>query len=141
MKLAMIALSLLFSGLTFAPSATPAELRLDDLSKLSVEELLAQVQEKKNWVNKEVFRDLGARSSQASFDALVSSTQIVTSQWQLRFSYEAFASFKSSEDLSAQAVEVLQRAACGGEPKSSSAAAHGLSLLGERAFPALRLQM
>ncbi|MBJ21517.1 MAG: hypothetical protein CL933_19080 [Deltaproteobacteria bacterium] len=137
MRAALILLPLCLSVAASRPAAVAAPLLPDDLSKRSVEELLAEVRDKKNWANKGIYRELGTRSTQASFDALAECTKIVTSRWHLRFSHEAFEGFKSSEELSGQAIEFLQRSACGSEPMRSSAAAYGLTLFGEPAFTAL----
>lgn len=138
MRTALLVIPLCLSAASSYATPKIAEACADDLSRLSIDELLAEVQEKKNRVNKDVFKELGSRQTQDSFNALVSSTKIVTSRWALRFSHEAFEGFKSSAELSEQAIEFLQRAACGSEPMSSSAAAHGLTLFGEPAFTSLR---
>ena len=138
MRTALLVIPLYLSGLISTPTLATPLARADDLSRLTVQELLAHVQERKNRSDKDVFTELSSRGTQGAFDALVSCTKIVTSQWSLRFSYEAFAGFKSSEELSAQAIQVLHKAASGSEPKSSSAAAYGLTLFGEPAFPSLR---
>ena len=111
---------------------------LEDLSTLSEDQLVSRVREQKNRVDRDVFRELGARGTAISFEALKECTQIVSSKWPLRFSYEAFGSYKDSEELSEQAIELLERAACGSEPMRSSAAAYGLSLYGDAAFASLR---
>ena len=111
---------------------------LDDLATLSEEQLVGRVREEKNRVDRDVFKELGARGTLASFEALKDCTQIVSSKWPLRFSYEALGSYKDSEELSEVAMEFLERAACGSEPMRSSAAAYGLSLYGEAAAASLR---
>ena len=79
MRTALIALPLCLSGITSAPIATAGETQADDLSRLSIDELHDLVEEKKNWVDKDVFQELGARGTQESLEALSSCTKIVTS--------------------------------------------------------------
>ena len=116
----------------------PVSVVRNDLTSMSEDELVARVQEQKNRVDREIFRELGSRGTQDSYEALVSCTKIVTSTWPLRYSYEAFSNFKDHATIAEKALDFLEDAACGSEPKRSSAAAYALSLFDESAAPGLR---
>jgi len=129
---------LALTGLCLSGAIPEADHVSDDLGRLTEEQLLDRVRDRKNTVDRKIFEELGRRRSKASYEALVDATDLVTGQWPLRYAYQAFARFKDSEDLEDLAIDFLFDESGASNTRKSSAAVHALALFGEPVHPRLR---
>ena len=108
---------LLLSAATLAPSAAAQ----------STEELLREIEEKRDKVDVQLFKRLTGAADRESFEAMQRALRSLQGPDQLRYAYEAFESYRGVAGLEQEAVLFLAEDATSGSAPKRRGAAAGLA--------------